>query len=129
MEKVIIECAVKGQRRPGFMCGSIIVGNKTCGDDSCVEPVKQEPVAWMDLHKELGQFCWLGVDEGWNLAVKAVQKRLEELAAAPVDAKTIRAEALEEAAKVCDGMYRRDGIAKRECDAADECAAAIRGLK
>lgn len=31
MEKVIIECAVKGQRRPGFMCGSIIVGNKTCG--------------------------------------------------------------------------------------------------
>ena len=55
-----------------------------------IEPVKQEPVAWMDLHKELGQLRWMGGDEGWDNAIHAVRKRLEELYAAPVDAKAIR---------------------------------------
>ena len=32
----------------------------------------------------------------------------------------------EACAKVCDEMYRRDGYAVAECEAADECAAAIR---
>ena len=32
----------------------------------------------------------------------------------------------EACAKVCDEMYRRDGFAATECEAADECAAAIR---
>ena len=45
---------------------------------------KQEPVAWMDLHKELGQLRWAGKDIGWDLAIDAVRNRLEELYAAPV---------------------------------------------
>ena len=32
----------------------------------------------------------------------------------------------EACAKVCEEMYRRDGFAAVECEAADECAAAIR---
>ena len=32
----------------------------------------------------------------------------------------------EACAKVCDEMYRRDKFAATECEAADECAAAIR---
>lgn len=27
----MIKCAVKGQIRPGAMCGSVIIGNKSCG--------------------------------------------------------------------------------------------------
>lgn len=45
---------------------------------------RQEPVAWMDLHKELGQLRWAGKDIGWDLAIDAVRNRLEELYAAPV---------------------------------------------
>lgn len=45
---------------------------------------EQEPVAWMDLHKELGQLRWAGKDIGWDLAIDAVRNRLEELYAAPV---------------------------------------------
>ncbi len=33
----MIKCAVNGQRRPGYMCGSIIVGNKTCGFEGACE--------------------------------------------------------------------------------------------
>ena len=47
--------------------------------------------------------------------------------AAPVDAKAIRAEALEEAAKVCEEIDQRDDI--HQDHAVIECAAAIRGLK
>jgi hypothetical protein len=41
---------------------------------------KQEPAAWMDLHEELGQLRWIGNDAGWDCAINAVKKRLEELA-------------------------------------------------
>lgn len=41
---------------------------------------EQEPVAWMDLHEELGQLRWMGNDAGWDCAINAVKKRLEELA-------------------------------------------------
>lgn len=40
---------------------------------------EQQPVAWLDLHKELGQLKWAGRDEGWDMAIRAVQKRLVEL--------------------------------------------------
>ena len=43
------------------------------------QPV-QEPVAWMDLHKELGKLRWMGGDEGWDNAINAVRDRLIELA-------------------------------------------------
>ena len=76
--------------------------------EALAEPVKQEPVGEVDLHKELGQLRWMGGDEGWDNAIHAVRKRLEELYAAPVDAKAIRAEALEEAAKVCESRYMGD---------------------
>lgn len=39
-----------------------------------------EPVAWMDLHKELGKLRWMGGDEGWDNAINAVRDRLVELA-------------------------------------------------
>ena len=52
-----------------------------------VQPVKQKPVGEVDLHKELGQLRWMGGDEGWDNAIHAVRKRLEELYAAPVSAK------------------------------------------
>ena len=51
------------------------------------EQKKQEPVGEVDLHKELGQLRWMGGDEGWDNAIHAVRKRLEELYAAPVSAK------------------------------------------
>ena len=84
--------------------------------ETLAEPVKQEPVARMDLHKELGQLRWMGGDEGWDNAIHAVRKRLEKLYAAPVDAKAIRTEALEQAAKMCDAH-------------SEFLAQAIRGLK
>ena len=61
--------------------------DKTTEALKLAEPVKQEPVALMDLHKELGQLRWMGGDEGWDNAIHAVRKRLEELYAAPVSAK------------------------------------------
>lgn len=45
-----------------------------------LEQPNQEPVAWMDLHEELGQLRWMGNDAGWDCAINAVKKRLEELA-------------------------------------------------
>ena len=41
-------------------------------------------LAWLEtrrlvrLWKELGQMRWVGVDEGWNLAVEAVRDRLDK---------------------------------------------------
>lgn len=55
--------------------------------EALAEPVKQAPVGEVDLHKELGQLRWMGGDEGWDNAINAVMKRLEELYAAPVSAK------------------------------------------
>ena len=90
-----------------------------------VQPVKQEPVAWTNYNG-------------------AVNNRLK---GAPVDAKAIRAEALEEAAKVCDAIANAEWDAYKGrtepidrsklynahtegiSDGADECAAAIRNLK
>lgn len=31
------------------------------------------------LHDELNQLKWIGEDEGWELAIKAVQKRIIEI--------------------------------------------------
>jgi hypothetical protein len=95
---------------------------------AAVQPVKQEPVAWIEyspqgevtLYKEYGDgLTKKDIRAGWKLL---------PLYTAPVDAKAIRAEALEEAAKVVladafamsfqsMGQYRT------------ACAAAIRGLK
>ena len=68
-------------------------------DSAPVQPVKQEPVAWTNYNG-------------------AVNNRLK---GAPVDAKAIRAEALEEAAKVCEVVGQDKNY--------HGIAAAIRGLK
>jgi hypothetical protein len=91
--------------------------------DSPVQPVKQEPVAWAEynpkgarsnLYFEFGAgLCEEDIKNGW---------RLEPLYAAPVDAKDIRAEALEEAA-IAGGAAAMAGLDFIEV------AAAIRGLK
>ena len=49
-------------------------------DAALAEQAEQEPVAWMDLHKELGKLRWMGGDEGWDNAINAVRDRLIELA-------------------------------------------------
>ena len=100
--------------------------------EALAEPVKQEPVGEVDLHKELGQLRWMGGDEGWDNAIHAVRKRLEELYAAPVDAKAIRAEALEEAAKVCEqgtGDAVQTDVLKALWKERERIAEVIRGLK
>ena len=74
--------------------------------------MKQEPVAWVDAKEEGYEF--------YGISYLPVGKH--HLYAAPVDAKAIRAEALEEAAKVCDD-YDMDHIVGQQL------AAAIRGLK
>ena len=60
-----------------------------------------------------------GIETEWSFDFKI---RLERFAA------LVRAEALEEAAKVCEEKYRRGPVYKSWM-IADECAAAIRGLK
>ena len=57
--------------------------------EALAEQAEQEPVAWMDLHKELGQLRWAGKDIGWDLAIDAVRNRLEELYATPVRTKDL----------------------------------------
>jgi hypothetical protein len=91
------------------------------------EPVKQEPVKMMNAAGNTEAYLPEQQTAGFNIP----------LYAAPVSAETIRAEALEEAAKVCDA--RADGAlqaaefaGRNAVIAAEEattCAAAIRGLK
>ena len=82
-----------------------------------VQPVKQEPLAWLYESKFTKRvFLFRNND--------ILPKHIETpLYAAPVDAKAIRAEALEEAAKICDefGPWRDT--------TGEDCAEAIRGLK
>jgi hypothetical protein len=66
----------------------------------------EEPVAWVGEFAEPNKSLPIGTP----------------LYVAPVDAKAIRAEALEEAAKVCDELIGTRAYAV-------QCAAAIRGLK
>ena len=111
-------------------CKSAPMCAKPCGDESCVEPVKQESVAWMWIPSDAFPDCTVVTDDPNKLeSAKAYGRPIIPLYAAPVDAKAIqfalanaRAEALEEAAKVCDDESRYSNDA--EC-----CAAAIRGLK
>ena len=98
-----------------------------------VQPVKQEPVAWMycpecgslDVRYEDGNHkqCASCAQE-WFSDIEysdVVRQNLNRLHAAPVDAKAIRAEALEEAAKWFENIT--------EAVSREEAAAAIRGLK
>ena len=82
------------------------------------QPVKQKPVAYV---YEVG-VLWKKHFSIENPKDVFLAHKIQPLYAAPVDAKAIRAEALEEAAKVCDDESRYSNDA--EC-----CAAAIRGLK
>ena len=90
------------------------------------EPVKQEPVAWALSHS-------LGLEFSSKFPMCESKERAEELArqhlgqvvvtplyAAPVDAKAIREQALEEAAK----WLKESGLI-----GSNDCAAAIRLLK
>jgi hypothetical protein len=117
------------------------VGNLEDAEKFALNRMKQEPVAIISesaiglvkLHSN-GVSLPFGTQlYAAPVDVKAIIEELEItkrcLFQMQEAAKAIREAALEEAAKVCDEMYRRDGIAKRECDAADECAAAIRNLK
>ena len=79
-----------------------------------VQPVKQEPVIWHSV--------WDFVDVRRDPPEQDDEKDWLPLYAAPVDAKAIRAEALEEAAKWFEIRPGREMFG-------DECAAAIRGLK
>jgi hypothetical protein len=82
-----------------------------------IEPVKQEPVAWR----------WRDIDGLETIqSVKQPWHDAEPLYAEPVDAKAIRAEALEEAAKVCEEAMIQMNYSEAPYK---QCAAAIRGLK
>lgn len=89
------------------------------------EHVKQEPVAWVDAKEEGYEF--------YGISYLPVGKH--HLYAAPVDAKAIRAEALEEAAKVAESVVAKqskhinDGKPFYANMYWEEIAAAIRGLK
>ena len=89
------------------------------------KPVKQEPVACPNLQPVIN---WLENGCDPKEAVKELRIYQNQMKAAPVDAKAIRAEALEEAAKVCDEI---ENASQGNIDMgyAFECAAAIRGLK
>jgi hypothetical protein len=89
------------------------------------EPVKQEPVAWCNPSPTCARHI-----EGMPVGT--------QLHAAPVDAKAIRAEALEEAAKLCDENAAKAEANGYTCkgetfidgfgDGSAACAAAIREL-
>ena len=89
--------------------------------DALAEPVKQEPVMYLD--EKSGEVCragWLKFHAREN----DKDRFTKPLYAAPVDAKAIRAEALEEAAKWCEDEYQ-----KSMNPWLIDYAAAIRGLK
>lgn len=92
--------------------------------DAPVQPVKQKPAAFVsDI--ESGRPLMCDLDE-WH------QKGLTALYAAPVDAKAIRAEALEEAAKVCEqgtGDAIQTETLKLLLQERGRIASVIRGLK
>ena len=80
------------------------------------EPVKQEPIGENDLQDVRCECCGYMTHHREHIGcIRASHNHT-----APVDAKAIRAEALEEAAKVCDEI---------SVDIPYNCAAAIRGLK
>ena len=85
------------------------------------EPVKQEPVAYLNLQPVIN---WLENGCDPKEAAKELRIYQEQMKAAPVDAKAIRAEALEEAAKWCEAKQSYNAM-----HANTEFAAAIRGLK
>jgi len=92
------------------------------------EPVKQEPVAW--AHPNGGYLSDKYIKEFATGMEKANYNI--PLYAAPVDAKTIRAEALEEAAQECDkwaSVKPFSDFSSGSAAGARNCAAAIRGLK
>ena len=107
----------------GVLIAGLPIGTKLYA--APVQPVKQEPVAFALSHS-------LGLEFSSNYPMCESKERAEEFArqhmgqvvvtplyAAPVDAKAIRAEALEEAAKMCDGWdFNVQSLSK-----------AIRGLK
>ena len=96
--------------------------------EALAEPVNQEPVAYLVTGPyEKHAFADIGSAEaycrGLNKGFGEAAYIVNPLYAAPVDAKAIRAEALDEAAKVCE----QDEFQIYET--AERCAAAIRGLK
>ena len=91
------------------------IDNMVCCLVKPAEPVKQEPVAWVINTLD-------GITLDWDLEGWKPIGKPNPLYAAPVDAKAIRAEALEEAAKRADAYaYMSDNF--------NVLAAEIRGLK
>jgi hypothetical protein len=94
-----------------------------------VQPVKQEPVFW---YRPINEETYEGPVHNDSVCGKMWRNEKPgewlPLYAAPVDAKAIRAEALEEAAKMCDETMK-DTFQLHGKDVAEKCAAAIRGLK
>ena len=82
--------------------------------EALAEPLKQEPVAYAPI-------ITFRDSQLYQVSKQLTPEFCNPLYAAPVDAKAIRAEALEEAAKVCDKAG--DSIT------VNHIAAAIRGLK
>ena len=89
-------------------------------DPQPVQPMKQEPVAYV-YEKDVA-----GIGMRKDVAFTKHVEVGTDLYAAPVDAKAIRAEALEEAAKVCETECI--GFASDD-EQLNRIAAAIRGLK
>ena len=88
--------------------------------EALAEPVKQEPVAWH--HPECKGECIACLIERCvkdSYGTQGLDFMLRHINAAPVDAKAIRAEALEEAAK---------HLAESGLIGSNDCAAAIRNL-
>lgn len=101
-ETVTISCDCGDIYERNSFGGKFIQQYGCCPNCDAAEPVKQEPVA------------------------DKVLRLLEPFM--PVDAKAIRAEALEEAAKVCQKIFNDTAHWNHNRDAI-KCAAAIRGLK
>jgi len=96
------------------------------------QPVKQEPVAYLNLQPVIN---WLENGCDPKEAAKELRIYQEQMKAAPVSAEAIRAEALEEAAKVAESVVAKqskhinDGKPFYANMYWEEIAAAIRNLK